>query len=281
MKEQKYFEGKTIVITGGSSGIGYALAKRIVSFKPRAIILLSHEREKLQAAVDRIRMIALQTEIAMYVVDIGHSQSVRDVCSEIVSSYGAPDIVINNAGYAHYLLFHEMTDDEIVRHADINLIGAMRVVHAFLPAMRAARRGQIVNVASIAGHMIITPNLVYGAAKHGMVAWSEGLATELSADGITVQIISPGRVLTDFFRHESFQKRVAGNETRLTVSMDKVVAVSINAIMKQKKITIVPYYWSFISWTIQAFPFLVKPLYHLILKKRVARLRCTDSEEYV
>lgn len=274
MNSQRYFEKKTIFITGGSSGIGYALAERIVQFKPKAIVLLSHEKQKLDAAINCLKQTAVTTvEFDAYKADIGNSEETRTACKEMIARFGAPDILINNAGYAHYLMFHEMSDEEIVRHADVNLIGAMRVVHALLPAMRAAKKGQIVNVASIAGHMIITPNLVYGAAKHGMVAWSEGLNLELAGDGIFVQTISPGRVLTDFFRHESFQKRVAGSETRLTVSMKKIVDISINAIVKRKKLTIVPQYWSFIAWALRSFPIIVKPLYHHVLRKRIDRLK--------
>ena len=211
--------------------------------------------------------------IDTFVADIADSTAVREACKNIISHYGAPDIVINNAGYAHYFLFHEMSEEEMIRHANVNLIGAMRVVHALLPAMRAAKRGQIVNVASIAGHMIITPNLVYGAAKHGMIAWSEGLAIELEADGISVQTISPGRVLTDFFRHESFQTRISGTETSLTVPMKTIVDQSIHAIVKKKKFVIVPKYWLIIIMSLRICPFLTKPLYNALLRKRINRLR--------
>lgn len=280
MKNQNYFAGKILLITGGSSGIGYALAERIVTFHPKAILLLSHEKNKLHTAANQLRKLAPSVIISELVADIGDSTSVRAVCLSAVADFGAPDIVINNAGYAHYLLFHEMSDEELVRHADVNFIGAMRVVHALLPSMRAVKRGQIVNVASIAGQMVMTPNLVYSAAKHGMVAWSEGLDSELRKDGISVQTISPGRVLTDFFRHESFKKRVEGKETKLTVSMEKIVDVSIRAIVQRKKLTIVPFYWSCVAWAIRSFPFLLKPLYHRLLRKRVERLEgiCHENE---
>jgi short-subunit dehydrogenase len=273
MRKENYFKNKIIVITGGSSGIGYALAERIASFNPRAIILLSHEQEKLQRAVARLNKIAPNVSISLVVADISDSNAVISACTKILFDFGSPHILVNNAGYAHYQLFHEMPEDEIVRHVNVNLIGAMRVVHALLPAMRDVTGAQIINIASIAGHMLITPNLVYCAAKHGMVAWSEGLAIELAADSVIVQTISPGRVLTDFFRHESFQTRVAGAETRLTVPMNKVIDVCINAIVKRKKRTIVPSYWALIAWSIHVCPFLMKRLYYAFLQRRIARLR--------
>lgn len=279
MMPQQYFKGKVVVITGGSSGIGFALAERLASYHPKAIALISHDEEKLQQAVAHLKQSFLSAEVNLFVADIGDSADVQRACADIVSQYGAPDIVINNAGYTHYHLFHEMSAEEVFRHANVNFIGAMRIVHAFLPSMRSAQRGQIVNVASIAGHMVITPNIVYSASKHAMVAWSEGLVAELAPDNISVQVISPGRVVTDFFRHESFQKRVAGNETRMTVSMDKVVDAAIHAIIRRKKVTIVPQYWSLVAWSLQAMSVILKPLYGKLLKKRALALRLAAEED--
>lgn len=278
MNKTDFFAGKTIVITGGSSGIGFALAKRLASFQPKAIILISHEEKKLTKAVMELREMAPHISIQFFVADVANSSETKEACSHIISKYGVPDIVINNAGYAHYLLFHETSEDEIIRHINVNLIGAMRIVHAFLPAMRAMKRGQIVNIASIAGHLLMTPNLAYCAAKHGMVAWSEGLALELAADGITVQTISPGRVLTDFFRHESFQKRVNGAETSLILPMEKLIDASIKAIISRKKLLIIPKYFSLIAWSLKTCPFILKPLYNLLLRKRINRIRYANSE---
>jgi len=273
MNKTKYFENKIILITGGSSGIGYALAERIVGFHPKAVILLSNQESKLLSSVENLNKISKGVLIGSIVADIADSQSVLDGCAKVISDFGVPDIVINNAGYAHYYLFHEMSYEDIIRHVNVNLIGAMRIVHALLPSMRAAKSGQIVNVASIAGHMLILPNLVYSAAKHGMVVWSEGLALELADDNIFVQTISPGRVLTDFFQHKSFLDRTPGKEMSLTVSMEKVVDISINAIIKRKKLVIIPSSFRFVSWMLRAFPFFVKRLYFVLLKKRIARLR--------
>jgi short-subunit dehydrogenase len=272
-----YFHNKTILITGGSAGIGFALAKRIAAFSPNYLLLLAHQQKKLDDAVDTLRRDYPQVSIKGIQADIGDA-AVPSIVEDILQQYGAPNILINNAGYAHYHLFSEMSQREVYRHIQVNLTGAMLITHAFLPAMRKKKQGQIINVASIAGHMMITPNLVYSAAKHGLTAWSEGLSVELAKDNITVQVISPGRVLTDFFEHESFQKRTAGAERRFTVSLDKVIDVFIKAIVKQKKRVIVPAYWMFAAWLIHACPVIFKRLYFVYLKKRLANMHPDEGQ---
>ncbi len=267
-----HFNNKVVIITGASSGIGYAVAEKLLPYA-KIIVLISHDPKKLQAAHDRLSAQKMHAKLMQVVADVGETEPVQTACRVVVEQCGAPDIVINNAGYAHYQLFHEMPLEEVVRHADVNLIGAMRITHCFLPAMRAARRGQIVNVSSIAGHMLITPNLVYAAAKHGMVAWSEGLALELAPDNISVHIVSPGRVETSFFDHITFKERAAGAETKMTVPLAHVVDVTLAAIARVKKVTIVPRYWALIAWSLQAGAWLLKPLYHTILGARLGRLR--------
>lgn len=267
-----YFNDKVVVISGASSGIGYGLAEQIAK-TAKAVVMLSHDDEKLSAAMHKLSVDRPKAQLVKAVADIADSQRLQQIAEEVVQKFGAPDIVINNAGYAHYLPFHKMSLAEVVRHADVNYIGALRLTHVFLPGMLAARRGQIVNVASIAGHMLIIPNLVYCGAKHGMVAWAEGLALELAGTGITVQTISPGRTETDFFRHHTFQERLAGKETQMTVPLEKVVAVSLHAIARQKPLTIVPGYWAWVAYALRVAGWLLKPFYNAILRQRLQSLK--------
>ncbi|MBI1272484.1 MAG: SDR family NAD(P)-dependent oxidoreductase [Alphaproteobacteria bacterium] len=272
MTAPAYLKGKFSIITGASSGIGYAIAERMAPHVA-TLVMLSHDSDRLLPAAKKIRELAPQTTIEPITADITDNDGLTQIAKILTGKYGAPDIIVNNAGYAHYNMFHEMTLAEVVRHANVNLIGAMRVAHVFLPSMRAAKCGQIVNVASVAGEFLITPNLVYSAAKHGMVAWSEGLALELEPDNIAVQVISPGRVETDFFRHHTFTERLAGAETRMTVPLGRVADACVTAIIKRKKYLVIPAYWAVFAWALRACPWLFKPLYYGILRSRLRRLR--------
>jgi len=279
MQRSQYFKNKVILITGGSSGIGLALAKTLITYEPKTIIILSHDKNKLQQAVVELTANAKRVVIDSVLADICDVAAITSSAETILKKHGAVDILINNAGFAHYVLFHEMSQEALTQHAQVNFIGAMRVTLAFLPQMRARRMGQIMNITSVAAHMIILPNLVYSAAKHGLLAWSEGLAMELHKDNVVVQALSPGRVKTEFFNHESFKLVPHGAETMLTISLDKVVQTIIHALIKRKKLVFAPAYWRLIAWVLKTFSLICKPLYNLILKKRIeARQQVSETK---
>jgi short-subunit dehydrogenase len=131
------------------------------------------------------------------------------------------------------------------------------------------QQGIIVNVASIAGKLVMTPNGVYSSSKHGLVAWSEALAYELARFNIDVSVICPGRVETAFFDDETFKSRVPRKETQLTTSIEKVTEKIIYAIEKKKLITYVPSYYGFLIWTINTFTYFSKPVYGRLLRSRI------------
>src|SRR5207237_10769693 len=109
-----------------------------------------------------------------------------------------------------------------------NLLGAMYVTREFLGSMVARQRGRIVNISSVAGKLIITPNATYCAAKHGLVAWSEALSAEFHRFGITVQVVCPGRVETPFFDHPSFAGRPASRITSLSLPLERTTRATMH-----------------------------------------------------
>ena len=151
--------------------------------------------------------------------------------------FGAPDVLVNNAGYAVYETFERMSAAEIRRLFDVNLSGAALVTRAFLPDMIRAGDGDIVMVSSIAGRIPMTPCSVYSASKHGMVALAELLRVEASRFNVRVQVVCPGRVETDFFSHESFRRRSPRREMARTVAIDVVSRAIIDAIERNRFMT--------------------------------------------
>jgi short-subunit dehydrogenase len=151
----------------------------------------------------------------------------------------------------------------------VNLLGAMRCAHAFLPGMIARRSGSIVNIASVAGALVMTPNGVYSASKHGLVAWSEALQHELNRFNIHVLVMCPGRVETPFFNHETFRSRTPRSETRLTVPLEYVSQKIVSALEKRRLLTYIPFYYGFFIWIVNTFPFISKPIYKRLLSQRI------------
>ena len=110
-----------------------------------------------------------------YCCDIASVSEVRAAVRDYIALYGAPDIVVNNAGYAVYEPFAKTETEEIERLIHVNFVGACIVTREFLPHMIAARSGHICVMASIAGRIPMTPCGAYSAAKHGLVAWAQTL----------------------------------------------------------------------------------------------------------
>jgi uncharacterized protein len=265
---------KNIVITGGSSGIGKQLASDLLR-QNNKVIIASNDLHKLECA--RQELSNISPDIDSYYVDVSDLNSVRDFVDKVIFNHGCPDILVNNAGYATYRTFEETPIDEIEHLVSVNLLGAIRCAHFFLPAMLAQGHGSILNIASIAGKMVITPNCTYGASKHGMVGWSEALKYELSRFNINISVICPGRVETAFFDHETFRTRAPRVETQMTIPIEIVSKKIIEAIEKRRFLTYIPSYYGFIVWLINVIPFIIKPIYGKLLSSRIETLYHTKK----
>jgi len=242
-------EGKLVIVTGGTSGIGLALARALHAQRAR-VIALAHQ----QAGIDRVlsEFGGPNDRFDAYTCDIAAPDEVSATCNAIVSAHGVPDILVNNAGYATYRTFEQEDANELERLISVNFAGAIRVTHALLNGMIARKGGTIINVASIAGALTITPNALYCGAKHGMMAWSKCLAIETKRFNIHVGVVCPGRVETNFFDHETFRRRAHRKETELTVSMETVIDAILDTIVHRRKVRFVPRHLGLLAWAANA-----------------------------
>lgn len=259
---------KFILVTGGSSGIGKHLAGELLK-NGNQLAIAANDELSLEQATKELSVIS--SSIYSYSVDVGDTSSVQVMRDKVIRNQGCPDILVNCAGFTSYRTFEDSPIEEIERIVSVNFLGALRCTHSFLPHFIARRTGIIVNIASIAGKLVMTPNGIYSASKHGLVAWSEALGYELSRFNIDVLTICPGRVETAFFDHETFKTRAPRAETQLTIPIERVSGRIISAIEKRKKLSYIPFYYAFIIWAINTFPF-VKPLYGRLLSNRVEDL---------
>jgi short-subunit dehydrogenase len=258
----RYFFEKLVVITGGTSGIGLAVATELQHRRAR-IVILADKGPGVEQALQRLG--GRSNAVDGYVCDIGTPQSVTKVAADILSAHGAPDILINNAGFATYRTFEEEDSLEIERLMSVNFAGAIRVTKAFIGPMIERRSGQIINVASIAGVLALTPNAIYCGAKHAMIAWSKCLAAETARFGIHVSVVCPGRVETSFFDHETFRQRTFRKETALTVPMASVVDGILRTIVRRRRMCFIPRYFGAVAWAVNALgPIAQRPLDRLM-----------------
>ncbi len=271
-----FFSAKLAVVTGGSSGIGFALAEEL-SRRNAKVVILSDRPESVAGALSKLGEKA--HPVHGYVCDIGVPDQVVETCRRIVAERGVPDILINNAGFAIYRTFEQEDPAEVERLMNVNFGGAVRVTKGFLDGMVQRRSGHVVNIASIAGVLPLTPCALYGAAKHGMVGWSRCLMPELAHFGIDVSVICPGRVETSFFNHETFRNRPHRKETEATVPMEAVVEATLDAVLRRQQMRFVPRRYGILAWAYGALGPLVRAPFDRLLRSRVEDLyRTTKSQ---
>ena len=198
------WSGKRVLITGGSSGIGKHLAANLAR-QGAHVAIVADDPKKLLDAESELKQ--LSPAVWSHPCDIAVLDDIRTMARAYREKFGAPDVLVNNAGYAVYYTFEQTPLEEVQRLFQVNLVGAALITREFLPDMIAAGGGDVVMVASIAGRIPMTPCGAYSASKHGLVALAELLRIETARFNVRVQVVCPGRVETDFFSHESFRQR--------------------------------------------------------------------------
>jgi short-subunit dehydrogenase len=188
------------MVTGASSGIGEAYAERLATDGTDLVIVARREDRlsELGARLEAAHGVAVETVRA----DLGRSDDVRRVCDVIESA--ELDVLVNNAGLAHYTPFAELLPEQAQELVDLNALAPVLLTRAAISGMLLRRRGSIVNVASLLAFSgpIDAPYLpkraVYAATKSFLVTFSQILATEVSVDGVRVQVVCPGLVRSEF-----------------------------------------------------------------------------------
>ncbi|WP_332238544.1 SDR family oxidoreductase [Sporolactobacillus sp. KGMB 08714] len=188
-------KGKVIIITGASSGIGAATAKKLAG-EGAAVVLGARRTERLEELVSTIRQNG--GEAVSKKTDVTSAREVQELVDTAVERYHRVDVLFNNAGLMPLSYLRDLKIDEWERMIDVNIKGVLYGIAAVLPIMRKQKSGQIINTASVAGHVVSPGGAVYSATKFAVRAISEGLRKEESPDSlIRVTSISPGAVLTE------------------------------------------------------------------------------------
>lgn len=199
------FQGKTAFVTGGASGIGFAMAKAFGAAGMN-VMLADIEREPLEAAVDELRKRQVKAEGVA--CDVAERASIEDAAKATIEAFGKVHIVCNNAGVGAGGAIDTVKPRDWDWIVAVNLMGVVYGVETFLPLIRAhGEGGHFVNTASMAG-MISPPGMEpYCATKFAVVAMSEGWAGQLAPENIGISVLCPGFVRTRIF--ESSRTRQA------------------------------------------------------------------------
>ena len=181
------------LVTGGSRGIGYAVAQRLLEQGAR-VTLLGRDVKSLQQAVDSL---AEYGEAGFVSANISQQADVRRAFAQAVERFGVIDILVNNAGQAVSERFDRLDEAAWEKMIAVNLTGTFHCIQAALPGMLEQQWGRIVNVASTAGLAGYAYVSAYCAAKHGVIGLTRSLALETAKKGVTVNAVCPGYTETD------------------------------------------------------------------------------------
>jgi len=192
--EGNFLQGRTAVVTGGSRGLGKAIAIALGSAGVR-LALVSRDAEALEAAAVEIR--GGGTEVEIFPTDVTDERQVRQLERDVLARFERVDILVNNAGTNVRCPVEEFTLEDWNRVISTNLTSAFLLCRSFVPQMKGRGYGRILNLASTMSHVSLPGRAAYSASKAGLLGFTRALALELATEGITVVAISPGPFVTE------------------------------------------------------------------------------------
>ena len=216
---------KVAVVTGSSSGIGYATSLLLAKsgFYTYASARNINKSASLQSIADAERL-----PLELIQLDVTDESSVEDAIKKIVLEKGRIDVLVNNAGYGLFGAFEELSLDEIKAQFETNFFGVVRVTQHVIPIMRTAQNGGsgsiIVNVSSINGHLAFPVISAYVSTKFAIEGLSESIAYELEPFGIKVILIEPGAIGSNFMKGSILSKRALDPQSPYSEFVQKIRA---------------------------------------------------------
>jgi len=202
--------GKVVLITGGSRGLGLAMAREFGS-RGAIVAICARDDDELHRAQNDL--IARGVRLHTFVCDVSDRQQVESMVQELAEQLGPVDVLVNNAGIINVGPFSEMDLEEFGHAMKVMFWAPLYTTLAVLPSMRARNRGSIVNITSIGAKVSVPHLLPYSCAKFAALALSEGLHTELAPDGIRVTTIVPGLLRTGSHLNAEFKGKQAHEYT--------------------------------------------------------------------
>ncbi len=190
-------KGKSILITGGSLGIGLGMAEHLVALGAK-VAITSRDENRIKSAVEQLS--GSGEDVLGIQADVRNMDEMNDAVNQVKSAFGGLDVVVANAGVGHFGSIEELSLDQWNQTIDINLTGVFNTVKASIPALKQSK-GYIITIASLAGTNFFAKGSAYNASKFGVVGFSQAIMLDLRPYDIKVSTIMPGSVTSHFAGH--------------------------------------------------------------------------------
>ena len=262
------FENKVIVITGGSSGLGFGLAE-VFCQQGAKLVLIARNMEKLKAAEFALKNLNKNANIQLLSVDIADENKAEEAVAAIIKHYGRIDMLINSAGILAEGYFEKTSLDSFKAIMDTNFIALVNMTRLSLPYLKESK-GRIINIASMASYFGTFGYTAYCASKFAVLGFSEALRYELKPQGIRVQIVCPPEFagpMVDGISANRTSENKKLVQTAGTLSVEQVVKETISGIESRRFSILIGSMSRILAVVNRYFPGLVRKYLDITIKK--------------
>lgn len=262
------FNNKTVIVTGGSEGVGAATARRFAAAGAN-LVLVARRRKNLESLAEELRT---QTKVLVVPMDV----SDRDACSNLLKKaefeFGAFHVLINNAGYHKRGPVESVSADDLAAMIDVNLKAPICLCRLAIPYLKQVDEAAIVNVASLAGRTAVPGAATYSATKFGLRAFTFALAEELLDTNIKLAVVSPGPIDTGFIM-ANIDVATDINFSQPISTADEVAEEIVNLTVNNTRESVMPALSGWLTTLSYLFPGLARSL-RPILERKGRRVKC-------
>src|SRR5215469_6667479 len=263
-----YFTGRTILITGASSGLGSEFARQLAPVAAK-MILVARRDDRLQALESELKAKNTALEVVTRSVDFRDQRDLERFCDWLDQSGFALDFLINNAGLGDHGPFINSEWERVSSMLQVNINALTYLTFRVLPILKRTGRGAILNVSSIASFLPLPNNAVYAATKAYVTSFSEAVRAELRSSNVSVTVVCPGPVTTEYLAHATRTSDRAGHTAPfLLLSVEAVVRQALDAAAKDRA-RVVP--GALVNFAMTIVRFLPMPIKRLVYAARLAR----------
>lgn len=246
-------QGKTVLVTGASSGIGAATAKAVAREGAR-VLLIARNRSKLDSVVEEIEQAG--GDARAYEAELSDRKAVARVASQIKSEVGTPDVIVNNAGAGRFFYFEETPVEEFEQMMAAPYFAAVYVTHAFLSDMLDRDSGMIVNINSPIAFCVWPAAAGYAATRWALRGFNDALSAEMRGSGVKVSQVVPGKVSSSYFENNPGAEEGIPAITKIvrTLRPEDVADAIVKAIRSEKRLLFAPFMMRFLMLQARWFP---------------------------
>ena len=256
-EETMKINGKTVLVTGASSGMGASIAKAMAKAGGR-LLLLARREHALRAVADEITRAG--GEARVYPVDLANATAVMDVARRITAEVGTPEIIVNNAGAGKWLFVEETSPEEAVQMMALPYFAAFFTTRAFLPDMLKRNSGHIINISSVGSRFVWPGATAYLAARWAVRGFTEALRADLYRTGIRVTLYESGVVGSPYWEHNpgSLERVPKMGQLIPPLTPEQVGEAIVKGVERNKRLIVTPFMMRLTYWQHAIVPWLVQ-----------------------